>query len=94
MTLPLPRNIAPENIEIGDTIRVVFKVNKGVVMTHEGTVSERKDQGSVRTLYTDEGGTLFAWEPGRHNLTVTLLNRPPMSQATLPGLDEIRDRIE
>lgn len=89
----LPRIIAPENIEVGDKIKVTFPPVKGVRMTHEGVVSERRDQGAVRTLYTDEGGTLIAWEPGKRNLSVMLLDRPPVNQTQLSLFDTLEDRL-
>ena len=48
--LNLPRQIKPELIEPGDKIRVLFKRDRGVLMTHEGVVSHRADKGHVRYL--------------------------------------------
>ncbi len=80
-----PREIKPELVEIGDTVRVVHKRKNGVVMTLEGVVGKRVDNGPARHMMTVEGSTLFAWG-GRHNspVTVWLLNRKPQEQDELP----------
>ena len=86
--LNLPRQIKPELIEPGDKIRVLFKRERGVLITHEGVVSHRADKGHVRYLYTDDGATLTAWDTRGHNLTVILLDRPPAEQTPMFDMEE------
>lgn len=85
--------IRPENVEIGDRIRITYPVYMGVQRVNEGTVYRRIDDGDIRELHTREGGLLFAWSPKqRPKFTVELLSRAPVEQATLPGMDDVRLR--
>lgn len=96
-----PRFIRPENIEIGDTIRVAYPVNGGIRIIKEGTVAERQDHNACRILLTAEGGHLLAWEPGgQRDIRITLLDRKPVNNDPtlfdLPmtaDLGEVRARI-
>jgi hypothetical protein len=90
----LPRPILPESVEIGDKIRVTFRAREGVTMTYEGVVGSREDIGPTHIMSTREGGLLYSWNAHRTNAyTLELLDRPPVAQATLPGMEDVRDRI-
>ena len=81
--LPFPRFIRPEQVEIGDTVRVKVKTVQGVTPIREGVVAERDYRGSERVLLTAEGGELFAWHPSHGGPQVTLLARNEAEPETL-----------
>lgn len=82
-------------LEIGDTIDVKFPESAGITLTKRGTIAERRDTGRMRNLLTDKGAVLLAWEPGKHHVKVTLIDRPPARQQQLPleMFDEVRERL-
>lgn len=92
----MPRVIDPSLIELGDTISVAHKRDKGLVLILEGVVYERKDSGNVRYFTTKEGSTLLAWTPERRDVKVTLLSRPEYRQTpifTTDIFDDVKERI-
>lgn len=90
-----PRPILPELVEVGDTIRVTYRVEDGVTRTSSGKVAEKIDLGPAYQMVTLEGGLLFTWNAHRDSrFKVELIDREPASQATLPGLEDIRERIK
>lgn len=94
-TSQFPRIIPAELIEIGDKVRIKHRPKKGVTTILEGVVSDRRDHGSVRFLYTDEGATLVSWQPGvSTGITITLLDRPPAEQEPLSMFDSVERLAE
>lgn len=89
-----PKSIAPELVQIGDTIRVEYASNDGVTRFVEGIVAKRVDHGESRAMLTKEGGRLFTWGSRRDpRIHITLLNRE-ISDTPMFGMDEIRERIK
>lgn len=100
MTMPLPRVIKPELVEIGDTVRVTLRKRNGITFIHEGTVASRVDRGSARLMLTRERAILFAWGGDRQPpIKVELLARPPVAQVPLfpeefsEAMEAVRERI-
>lgn len=76
------RFVKPEQIMLGDTIRV-NTTNKDVSVSLVGTVTHREYQGTDRVLYTEQGVVLLRWNPHYANDRVTLLSRPVARQTML-----------
>ena len=99
LTVPIrrPRIIMPELVEIGDDISVeIKKPNRGIITTKRGIVGKRIYSGKARFYTTDEGATLFSFEPGTpHGLLITLYGRAENVSETLfeVDADETRKRI-
>lgn len=89
---PFPRTIDPSLIELGDTIKVTHKQDKGVSVSVSGTVASRADHGDTRYLYTEEGGTLLAWDAKRKLVSVMLLHRPEAAQTPLSMFEDVLER--
>lgn len=85
--LPLPRYIMPENIEIGDTIRVAYPAVNGIKKTMEGTVAAREYVDSIRMLVTAQDAVILAYGPSVPRYTVTLLARRNAEQTPLEGIE-------
>jgi hypothetical protein len=85
--LPLPRHIRPENLQIGDTIRVTWSF-KGIERSHTATIAERSYSGQDRIYSTAEGATIFSWNPSLPHPTITLLARAGEVQPTLFDMRE------
>lgn len=81
----LPRYIKPEQIILGDTIRISYPESGGIKVAKEGTVAVREDHGKSRFLLTAEGGQLLVWEPGAPKLRITLLARNPHADDKMDG---------
>lgn len=82
-----PRYVKPENVAIGDTIRVTYPPLNGIKTDMVGVVASREYQGSDRVLATAEGGELLRYNPARKPPTVTMLKRANVTAVTLPGFD-------
>lgn len=78
-----PRYVKPENVEVGDYIRVAYPTQDGVQMHKTGRVGRREDHGHVRHVLTSEGGRLFTWEPDKPAVRVTLIESAPAPQEAL-----------
>ncbi|HWV46896.1 MAG TPA: hypothetical protein VN039_12905 [Nitrospira sp.] len=85
--LPLPRYVMPENVEIGDTIRVAYPAVNGIKKTMEGTVAARDYSGSVRMLMTAQNAVILVYGPSVPHRTVTLLARRNAEQTQLEGIE-------
>jgi hypothetical protein len=83
--LPKVRYITPASIEIGDTVRVTWKVGD-IEHSRVAKIAKRDYEGSMRVFFTRDGSELFRWHPAYNKeYTVTLLDRKPATQETLPG---------
>lgn len=71
-TRTLPRYTVPANVELGDTIRVIWDTGD-VHRTVEGVVHTRTYEGSVRVFKTRDGQELLRWHPELKTKIVTLL---------------------
>lgn len=96
----LPRPIAPENVEVGDKVRITHRPDDGVTLSYSGVVGRREDHGDTRHMLTVEGGRLFVWSVKRDpRITIELLDRAPVEQPMLflgnigDSLDEVRERV-
>lgn len=89
--LPQPRNIKPETICIGDTIRVTH-THKDVTKSVVGTVGNRNVYGHSTEYATAEGVVLYThyrYIPDK-GYSIVLLERVALSTLTpLTGLDDI-----
>lgn len=84
MSAVLPRDIRPELVEPGDTVRVVHTKRQGIEMVREGRVHTKEEHGQSRLMLTREGGLLFTWSPGvHHRYKLVLLKREPAKQEAL-----------
>lgn len=85
--------LKPELVEVGDTIAVTYPESGGIKITKTGTVAKRIDYNSVRHMMTEEGSTIFSWEPGKNTgIQVVLLAKKPVEQPE-SMLDMFRERI-
>lgn len=87
--LPLPRYIRPENLAIGDMVRVEYPPVKGIVRTMTGTIASREYQGSLCMLSTAEDAVLVAFVPGHHDgsFRVVVLSRRDAEHTQLEGME-------
>jgi hypothetical protein len=89
-----PRTIQPSLIEIGDTVKVTHREERGITTTLTGTVGKRMDHGNTRYLMTHDGATLLAWGPTENKaIDVMLLHRPELTPEPLEMFDEIMERV-
>jgi hypothetical protein len=79
----LPRHVKPEQVCMGDVVRVTLPEASGVIVTRTGRVGKRDYEGSVRVFTTREGTHLFSWVPGEKTPTLTLLERVEHPQEQL-----------
>lgn len=100
ITVPIkqPRIIRPEIVECGDDISVeLHDATRGVKTILRGIVGKRVVNGSTRYYMTKEGGTLFAFEPGRTpHYKITLYGRSEVVSDTLFELEvntEVKERL-
>lgn len=94
LTTPIrqPRLIDPSLIEVGDDISVTMKPNKGIISTKRGIVAKKVYSGKSQFYMTEEGSTIFAFEPGRsHGLTIMLYGRAQVVSETLFEVDNLAD---
>lgn len=70
-----PRYIIPENLQIGDTINVVWPTVQGLTKSQVGIVGTRQHEGADTVLYTPEGGELLRYNRSIRPKRVTLLDR-------------------
>jgi hypothetical protein len=89
---PDPRFITPASIDVGDTIRVTWKVGE-VEHSRVAKISHIHD----RTFFAPDGQEVFRWEPSNRKVRVTLLDKANAVQQTLPGMEadlgDIRQRV-
>lgn len=90
-----PRIIRPELVDIGDDISVELKTPvRGIKTVLRGIVGKRIDNGATRYYMTTEGGTLFAFDPGRTpKYTITLYGRATEVSETLFEMDIPQTRL-
>lgn len=92
--LPRSRRANPENVDIGDTVKFTY-IHKDALISVQGTVYRRIDDGNIRKYYTQEGIMLMYWEPGKgRGSFVEMVHKAETEQATLfelPG--NINERI-
>ena len=82
--LPFPRFVKPEQLDIGDLIRITYDPdNTGITATRQGTIARREYVGSERVLYTREGGCLLTWHPEHKSPRITLLAKAEQPQTML-----------
>lgn len=99
ITVPIrrPRFIAPELVEIGDDVEVeIVKANRGIKTKKRGIVGKRVYSGKARFYTTEEGATIFSFEPGKPTgIKIMLYGRAEHVEESLfdMGNDEIRERI-
>lgn len=86
----LPRYENPASVEVGDTIRVAWKVGD-VEMTRTGKVRRIVDMGQLLGFYTDAGHEIFRWSvAGEFQPRVTLLAVEQTTSAiALDGIEEL-----
>lgn len=76
MRKPEAHYVKPEQVRLGDTVRVVFAENdEGISVTRVGTIAKREYRGQERVMLTAQGGEVFSWVPGVKGPTVILLAR-------------------
>jgi hypothetical protein len=96
-TIPIgkPRRIAPELIEIGDDVSAqIVKPNRGITTTHRGIVGKKVYSGKSQYFMTEEGATIFSFEPGKNSgVVVTLFGRAEFVEETLFEVEMDRERI-
>lgn len=90
-----PRRIDPSLVEVGDDISVEHPMTKGIITILRGVVHHRSEGGSTRYYHTEEGATLFAYDPTRTNkVKIVLYGRDEMPQSTLfETAEELKERI-
>lgn len=79
--------IPAASVQIGDVIRVTFKEDRGVIVTHTAAVAKREYEGTDRVLYTAEGREIFRWNPAHKPPRVTLLVPASQGEMMLEGLE-------
>jgi len=79
-----PRTIDASLIEDGDTIKVSLPKDKGLDITHTGTVHHRTSSGRNRYLFTEEGAIILSWSVDKHT-AVLLIHRPDYEEEPLFG---------
>lgn len=93
----MPQNINDSLVEIGDTIEVTFRKERGIQQKIIGKVAKRIDSGNVRYYVTSDGATIFAaGSAGNRFINISLIKREPEIGATLfevEFLDETKERI-
>lgn len=91
---PLPRLIAPENVQEGDMVSAEYPTMCGVIVTMRGTCAKRVEVGNRTQWRTAEGANLFSYSPGYpKNPRVTLLARAEYPQQTLSLFESLNERI-
>lgn len=87
-----PRYITPASIDVGDTIRVAWKVGE---IEHSRVAKVTRIHN--RCFYAPDGQEIFRWEPEAKRVRVTLLSKADAVQLTLPGMEadlgDIRQRV-
>lgn len=94
-TATKPVYVKPEQVNVGDTIRVTFKELNGITTEMVGTVHERQHEGSDRVYYTREGGELFRWNISARPTRITLLSeRDPDGQVQLFDYESLLNSVK
>ena len=89
-----PVYIDPSCIDIGDTIRVTFKVGD-VTVTNVGTVADIDRYGITRRIISGEGVIIGTWrttDSGRKRLRVERI-RKHVAETMLPMLANIPEMV-
>lgn len=91
---PLPRLIAPENVQEGDTVSAEYPIMRGVIVTMKGTCTKRVESGNRTQWRSAEGANIFSYSPGYpKNPRITLIARAEHPQETLSLFDSLKERI-
>lgn len=87
-----PKYIRPENVLIGDTIRVNYAEHHGLRVSVQAIVHSRVYQGEDRVYSTLEGAEIFRWNPSHKAPTIILVEPAPAVEPSL--FDTLADRLK
>lgn len=91
----LPRQTRPELVEVGDTIVVTIRAERGVTVRYEGTVDACQHHGGSVHWVTAEGAVIARYRPGeaQPGVQYTLMSRAPAAQEPLSLFEQVAERI-